>query len=277
MPGIFVVYPKPGAEFPVRPRESPLLGLFSQERRPVNARLHVGLAVRAELAQPQGLAQLLAPLDRPIQFFCDRSRTTRIGPGRLCAVILEPFSDPVDLLRRWNGDQFRLWWTRPLNACRTILVVDPLCALVCEQKRFVEMKGADHVLFIPRDLELGKPLYASPLCAADDEGVDAVDPADRLDRFCEHFIPPIWRKPVMRLVEGLEIQVVRHVSISGGDLHPDGDKPLLVFARLLKDLLIVMHVDHDVEALLKRVLDDPVHTLKERFVNGIRGFFHGVV
>ncbi len=89
-------------------------------------------------------------------------------------------------------------------------------------------------------------------------------------------VPLLRREVFIRFVEEFEGQFGRIVLIMLGNLPPHGNKSLGVLVGLVKDFVVVVHVDHGNKMSFKGLIDGPIHAVEKLRVDAVWGRLVGM-
>ena len=116
-----------------------------------------------------------------------------------------------------------------------------------------------HDIGIVGQLERRQRVDPRPVLAADDHRPGRVGFAHRRQGRRKQAVEVAVVEPLVRLVDQLEPEARRRVAKLGRDLPPQAGEPLAILLRRGEDLVIMMHVEDDVEAGGEVGVDDVAH------------------
>jgi hypothetical protein len=197
---------------------------------------HVGPLVAAELADEQRAAVVAGPGRRRGEVITDRAPVSVISPRGA-----QPLISPGP----------------------------PRGALVGELERRVVVDG-DHQAVIGWQFKLRQGADVIHPRRADDHGPPGITLADDGKRRRDQLVPLPGRHRGARLVEQLEVQPAGPAGVALRDLPPQPEEPGPLLARRVIQLVVVVDVEHDIQALVHGLADRPVDPLEKRRADRVR-------
>ena len=146
----------------------------------------------------------------------------------------------------------------------------PFGALVSEKERLVIVDCDDNVFVLGWEAKSAEFSNAIPVARSNEERSIRISLPDLSNRFGIDRIHHLRRGGAVRFIKKLKGKTIRIGGIVCRDLSPDGVELFRPGGRIGSELVEMMDVDDDVEALIERILDEEIrfgkHLAGERVV-----------